>query len=478
MIFFSKKNFLEVKKMKNYEIDLGKNKLKLKFTDKPVTAYGGFVLLAEFLEKIKFKEAINRAFPVVEKSNNRITIFEKILALILIIFAGGERFSHLMYLGNQEGIKKIFNIKRLPLASTTLTRLFGKIISWQKAIKLSDNLWNYISQLIPFQKIKEDWLDFDSSVVCRYGKQEGANNGYNPEKKGRPCQNPIIGFLNKNKFIINLWNRSGNSKSSNNIENFFTETYMRIKDKIKILGVMADAGFYDLKFIQLLEKEKLTYIIRAILYQTLKNKILSIPKKEWKVKEYGIEIAEFKYKHEDWDIERRYIAIRQDIGVRKKATGKMLSLFEDIEEIDNRKYKYILFTTNSSEPAEVLWERLRKRSGDENTIRELKEDFAFEGFSMNKFFATEAGMMIRTLIYNIFLLFRIQIMEDKEKNNRLKTLRYKYFVIPSFFGKSGRYNILNINIHIDEIKTKFKTFIQKIFLYNPTIDLYNSIALQ
>jgi len=33
-------------------MDLGKNKLKLKFTDKTVTAFGEFVLLPEFFEKI------------------------------------------------------------------------------------------------------------------------------------------------------------------------------------------------------------------------------------------------------------------------------------------------------------------------------------------------------------------------------------------------------------------------------------------
>ena len=153
----------------------------------------------------------------------------------------------------------------------------------------------------------------------------------------------------------------------------------------------------------------------------------------------------------------------------------MLPLFEDL---DMGEYRYILFITNSSESADVLWETLRKRSGDENTIKEVKEDFAFEGFSMNKFFATEAGMMIRVLIYNIFLLFRIEVMDGKEKNNRLKTLRFKFFVIPSFFGKTGRNHILNLNIHIDSIKIKFKAFIQKIFSYNPTINLSDSIALQ
>jgi hypothetical protein len=54
-------------------------------------------------------------------------IYRKILAYILIIYAGGNRFSHLLYLGCEGIMDKLFAVAKLPLASTTLTRLLGKI---------------------------------------------------------------------------------------------------------------------------------------------------------------------------------------------------------------------------------------------------------------------------------------------------------------------------------------------------------------
>jgi hypothetical protein len=59
--------------------------------------------------------------------------------------------------------------------TTTLTRMFNKLKSLKTVDVLSCNVWAYLAQLIPWNTIREDWLTFDSTVLLRYGKQEGAN---------------------------------------------------------------------------------------------------------------------------------------------------------------------------------------------------------------------------------------------------------------------------------------------------------------
>ena len=124
-------------------------------------------------------------------------IYGKTIAFIAMIFAGAERFSHLAYLGNKEVLAQIFGVKRLPDAATTLTRMFNKLTTVKKADTLSFNVWAYLSRLIPWGSIQEDWLTFDSSVLPRYGEQEGAKRGYNPGKHGRPSHSPLLAFLNR-----------------------------------------------------------------------------------------------------------------------------------------------------------------------------------------------------------------------------------------------------------------------------------------
>ena len=97
------------------------NKVRIGFTEKKMTAYGGFSLLALFFERINLREILQEAIPIRENSPNGMGIYSKVLSYILLIYAGGSRFSHLLYLGWQDILTDLFAVGRLPLASTTLT---------------------------------------------------------------------------------------------------------------------------------------------------------------------------------------------------------------------------------------------------------------------------------------------------------------------------------------------------------------------
>jgi hypothetical protein len=154
-------------------------------------------------------------------------------------------------------------------------------------------------------------------------------------------------------------------------------------------------------------------------------------------------MSEFSFMHPPWGRERRYIVIRQNIIRRKKATGKTLPLFT--HEVDLKDYRFSVWITNSEEEPYEVWTMRKPRANDENTIKELKEDFALGGFSMKRFYAVEAAMVLRALVYNLFVLFRHELLGKKEKRQHLKTLRYKYFVLPAQMGRDGREAILRIS---------------------------------
>jgi len=67
------------------------NKVGIRFTNKKITAYGGFSLLAGFFEKIKLRENLEEIIPVNEISPNGRGIYSKTMAYILVIYAGGTR---------------------------------------------------------------------------------------------------------------------------------------------------------------------------------------------------------------------------------------------------------------------------------------------------------------------------------------------------------------------------------------------------
>ncbi|RPJ56799.1 MAG: IS1380 family transposase [Dehalococcoidia bacterium] len=439
------------------------NKVQIAFTRKKMTAYGGFALIASFFEKIGFSQMIEKAMPIVERSPNGTGIYGKTVAFVAMVIAGADRFSHLVYLGNKDVLATIFGVKRLPDAATTLTRMFNKIKTVKAADILSSSIWTYLAELIPWKEIPEDWLTFDSSVLPRFGEQEGAKKGYNPAKHGRPSHHPLLAFLNRSKYVIHLWNRSGNVASWNNIVAFFADSYERIRTHIKVQGVIADSGFYLKQFIEKLEEEHLTYIIAVRLMRPIQRQIYAL--RDWKEVAKGLSVSEFSFMHPGWGKEKRYIVVRQNIIRRKKAMGKTLPLFAN--EIDIRDYRYSAWITNSKEPPYEVWTLCKPRANDENTIRELKEDFALGGFSMKKFYAVETAMVLRVLAYNLFLLFKHEFLGKKEKRQHLKTLRYKYFVLPAQMGSDGRDTVLRISAQSRKIRSKLSSLFIRISQYIP-----------
>jgi hypothetical protein len=432
-----------------------------------MTAYGGFALIAAFFRQIGFAEMIEQALPVTESSPNGMGIYGKIVAYATMIFAGAERFSHLVYPGNKEILARLFGAARLPAAATTLTRLFTKVRNLTGAETLSQNVWGYLSGLLPWESIREDWLTFDSSVLPRYGNQEGAKRGYNPTKHGRPSHSPLLAFLNRSKYVIHLWNRSGNVASWNNIVAFFAASYARVLSHITVLGVIADSGFYLRQFIEALEERKLTYIIAVRLIRPLQREIYAL--EHWKEIARGLWVSEFSYMHPGWEKERRYVVVRQDVTRRTKAMGKSLPLFANEAEI--RDYRFSAWVTSSEELPYEVWTLCKPRANDENTIKELKEDFALGGFSMKRFYPVEAAMVLRVLLYNLFLLFKHEFLGRKERGQQLKTLRYKYFVLPAQMGSNGREPVLRISVMGRKIRAKLSSLFARISQYVPLIDL-------
>lgn len=443
---------------------LDQSKLKITFTDKIISSYGGFSYLAKLFEKLSLKENIENIFPVTEVSPNSKGVFSKILKFGLTVLAGGKRFAHTLYIGDSlELYQELFNVEKMVKSSTAIIRLFEKIDNLKIAEKFSDALFDYIyNHVIPFDDIKEDYLNFDSTVITRYGEQEGAEPGYNPKKKGRPSHHPIMAFLQNSRYIANLWNRSGKTSSGNNVVDFTKQIITRLNGRLNILGTIADTGFYLIDFIKYLESELIPYVIGAPLSPIIQKQIRSIESSKWKDVSEGISVAEFTFCHKDekWDKSRRYIAVRREKDKVEKPQGKQLKLFKEDEIVS--KYLFSCYITSLGDEAEEIWRKYRLRAGDENMIKENKLDFGLEGFCLDDFYATEAAMLIRILFYNIINFFRNKILPKDEAGSTLSTIRKKYFITPSILGSNGRNKVLRIGIKSKKGRSKFKWIMKNI----------------
>jgi hypothetical protein len=88
----------------------------------------------------------------------------------------------------------------------------------------------------------------------------------------------------------------------------------------------------------------------------------------------------------------------------------------------------------------------------ENTIKELKYDFAADNFNMKDFWATEVALNTVMLAYNLMSLFRQVLLKtavlkggvSTPIQHTLQTLRYKLFAKSAFTTTESRRPILNL----------------------------------
>ena len=263
------------------------------YTDKEITPWGGMVFMRQMLDKMGFRKVVGAQPDLPVSGSNRgysaTTIVE---AFIVSIWCGANRFLHTEVTRHDGALSRIFNWKRTP-GQDTYKRFFSKFTQSTNQ-RVGDYFYSWIFDNVKFNNFT---LDCDSSVMTRYGAQEGSKKGYNPAKRGRPSHHPLIAFIADVKLVANMWLRSGDTSSANNFLSFLEDTLSKLKNKTIGL-IRLDSGFCSDEIFKYLEQKCIDYIVAAKFYQPVQQIISQ--QQTWIVIEEGIEISEVQYQAANW----------------------------------------------------------------------------------------------------------------------------------------------------------------------------------
>lgn len=409
--------------------------LQLSFSDKEITPWGGMALMSRMLQKIGFRNALGRIPLPVQRSNRGYSPHQLIEQFLVSVWCGANRFEHLEVTRHDEAIRKIFGYERMA-GHKSFQRYFRKFGQADNQ-RVFHGLYRWFYSQLHFDNFT---LDLDSTVISRYGQQEGARRGYNPQKPGRNSHHPLLAFVADSRMVANCWLRSGDAHTANNFEGFLQETLSNLQDKT--IGLLrADSGFCQASVLEYLESQPkpIPYIIAARLHGPVQRMLAA--HRQWFQVEDGIEVTSVSYKSTGWTKERRMVMVRQQIIRRPKATGKTLKLFA--EDVEIKDYRYGCFVTSLELSAHLVWKIYRMRADAENRIKELKYDFGADSFNMQSFSATEASMNCVMLAYNLMSLFR-QVVVCSKVMPTLKTMRYKIFASGGYVVREGNSRTLKL----------------------------------
>lgn len=414
--------------------------MELEFIDNEITAYGGLSILNQMLSKSGFVQELERLPLPMQGSNRGYPPIQLFVQFMAGVWCGANRFSHLDVSRFDRNIQKIFGWYRMP-EHKAFQRYFEKF-DMASNYNVFGGLYRWFFDNLKFDNFT---LDIDSSVITRYGEQQGAKKGYNKHKPGRKSQHPIIAFVSDVEMVANFWLRSGDAHTANNFKAFLEETLSFFGNK-KIGLLRLDSGFYDQSIFDYLEQEevRIDYITAVPMYVTIQRKIAL--QRTWLCIEDGIEIAEFEYHAQDWIKSRRMIAVRQKIAKRPKAVGKQLSLFQEEHELNG--YRYTCYITTLKLSAADVWRLYRGRANCENRIKELKYDYGLDKMNQDGFDGTEACLLLMTIAYNFMSLFKQFVINEKVRN-RLSTLRYKMLAIPAYIEEYSNKTIVKMALQMN-----------------------------
>jgi len=442
----------------------------LRFTEKEITAWGGMGIMKRMLDHLGFESALATSGLPQPGSNRGYRPEQLITQFMLSVWCGANRFEHGEVTRHDPVLKRLFGFKRMANFKAVM-RLFNKFTQSTNE-SVMDSLYRWMFDQIAINGIT---LDLDSTVMTRYGAQEGAVRGYNPAKRGRASHHPLMAFVADTRIIANCWLRPGNSSSANHVQAFLANTLHRLGDKHVCL-LRADSGFSDSAFLEHLDEQHIHHIIALRQTQPLQRALVSaegwwVLQDEHGKQVEGIELTRFSYQAAAWSKPRWVIGIRQHIGQRAEPKGKTLNLFANDPVIG--RYRFSALTTDLDLPAVVIWRTYRGRADCENRIKELKYDFAADSFNMKDFWATEATLNTVMLAYNLMSLLRQVLLKTSavkhsstSVQHTLQTLRYKLFAKAAYITTESRKPILNLALAMQQ-----RAWMQGLWDASTTFDL-------
>jgi hypothetical protein len=404
--------------------------LPIEYTSKPLSGWGGLSLMFEYLEQIGFCDHLRDSVKEVKTSNNRVERFDSILTFLVTVLIGGSRFAHVQRVFHDEVVRRILGAKRL--GSEDTVRRFFLSLSPSEAEDLYTSLLQFSNALL-IEHTSEDVLDLDSTILERYGQQQGVAKGYHSSRGAQRSHHPLLAMLVRAKHIPLVWLRAGGASTLRGGAEFVEELLARLPEGFKITAVRGDSGFFSEQYLRLFEQKELRYIIPIRMQPPVKRFVASIAETQWQKLDALHDIADVRYAGHGWSQQRRVLAFRKKI----KSDGSN-QLF------DAPSYELGALVTSLELSAKECSDFYDQRGECENTIKEFKNDFGARGFSLAKFTPTEAAFRLISVLFNLVSEFKRHVLRDPSLT--LNTIRSRVFVIGAVLGRAARKVILRLGI--------------------------------
>ena len=389
--------------------------VRIAWNHKGLTHYGGVHFFHEFVRVLQLRDYLARHLDY-PRVHPRYSLSQMLLGLIYPIILGLDRLETASLLRANGSFQYLTGLPSYPDPQTLRRFLLQAPPGFRQQLhRFNDRL---LRQFIHQPEHRSRLiLDLDSTVVTVFGRQEGAEVGYNPRYRGKRSYDPLLCLEANSSFLWDTELRPGNAGTWAGSEELLACCLLAIPADIREVRVRADAGFGFHPVLALLEQRPAQYAVVARLTSAFKRVLGGLRYHRLNAR---WEIAEFEHRLTGWPCARRCIVARRKID----ETEPEPTLFV----LERHLYR-AWFTNLSLTPAGV-WNFYDGRAGMEPRIRELREDYALRKIPTRAFAANALYLEVVRLAYNLVTAFQRTCLPEEWQALTLTKLRHRLFWLP------------------------------------------------
>jgi len=405
-------------------------------TDDALTPFGGLVPWAAFQKQCGLLEALAATCPVARTSPNAAPVYDVLTSFGLTVLCDGRRFVHVQRLREDPTLSELFGLERV-VGDDTLRRFVASVpegAGAQWVAQVAQRLWGALPQKLI--------LDWDSTVQTKYGRQEGAAVGYNPQKRGRKSFHPLLAVAAGTRLCPYYRFRSGDTVTATQWESAMEECQSWL-GAARVWLNRGDLGLGHERICAWHEAPagRPHYLFRLKLTANVKRAIAAVPETDWQgpARLGVLQVAEVNLRLPDWSAARRVVVGRRCLGqVSKEVAGTFW---------DETQHQFEAYVTSLPAGEVNAWQIIElygQRADTENVFDELKHQWGLEGFCCRQRNATALAARLGLLIYNLWHLF-LRLLEPGRHVESAGGRRW-FLLIAARLVHSGRQKTLQVSV--------------------------------
>ena len=370
--------------------------------DAAATPHGQLVFFAEFLAATGVFDRWVSACPLEYRSGNAPDKRDVLGTLMLGLLAGHRRYAHITALRGDAVAAQALGMNKV-VSEDALRRALERIDEGASTTWMRPALMHSVREALD-----RPWvLDIDASIKPLYGRQEGAELGYNPAKPARPSHVLHTFWVGNLRLVLDVQVSAGKQHTSVHAKAALGRLLDELGDRRPAL-VRGDSGYGNEGILLELEERTQPYLLR--LRQTANVQRLvarQFARHDWsRPDNHGCQMVEDWLQLHGWSKKRRVVVVRQRIkgGIarERRVDGKQLKLDlagPSVHDGD-RLWEYAVMVTDVAYPLEAVGQLYRDRADCENGFDELKNQWGLSGFTTQDINRCQTTARACALVYN------------------------------------------------------------------------------